>query len=77
LAAEDGHFEIVKYLVEIDANIQASTKEGKIPLSLADIEANQINLSRKEYYAKTIQFLKNKEAENDEHKKLLIKNVIT
>jgi ankyrin repeat protein len=65
LASENGHFDIVKYLVEKGAKIQAKTKDGKTPLELADIAANKLYwvASDKENFAKIIQFLKDKEAE--------------
>ncbi len=50
-----------KYLVDNGANIQAKTKDGKTPLELADIAANQS--SDKENLAKIIRFLEDKEAE--------------
>jgi ankyrin repeat protein len=65
MASAKGHFKIVKFLVENGANIQARTKEGKTPLDLADIGAKNEDLwfYQKERFAKTIQFLKDKEAE--------------
>ncbi len=60
-----GDFEIVWHLVENGANIQARTKEEKTPLDLAYEKTAQRGLRsyQKESFAKTIQFLKDKEAE--------------
>jgi ankyrin repeat protein len=60
LAAENRHFEIVKYLVEKGANIQAKTVHGETPLDLANIKANKsyCTESQKENLAKIIQFLR-------------------
>jgi ankyrin repeat protein len=60
LASRNGCFEIVKYLVEQGANIQAKTVYGKTPLDFANIEANKsyCTESQKENLAKIIQFLR-------------------
>jgi ankyrin repeat protein len=52
LAALNEHFEIVKYLVEKGANIQAKTVFCETPLKLADIRSK----------AEIITFLKDEEA---------------
>ncbi len=46
----------MKYLVDNGANIQTKTKNGKTPLELADIEANQLYLgaSHKKNLAKIV-----------------------
>jgi ankyrin repeat protein len=82
LASEKGHFQIVKYLVEKGANIQARTNKGQTPLDLAESCAKQLyskyNLaenwqkkrifssSSQEGYAKTIQFLKDSQQDSQD-----------
>ncbi len=72
MAARNGDFEIVEYLVENGAKIQSKTTKGETPRDLA--EANNRNdhfdhfellelASRKKRFSKTIQFLKDKEAQ--------------
>ena len=65
LASLKGDFEIVWHLVENGANIQARTKEEKTHLDLAYEKTAHRGLRsyQKESFAKTIQFLKDKEAE--------------
>jgi ankyrin repeat protein len=83
-AATNGHFDIVKYFVENGANIWSRTTKGETPLDLAIIGANRSYLYdnrnvikrayrayHKENLAKIIQFLKDKEAENDKNGKQL------